>query len=126
MVMVNSSAGGMNAATSINLTPPGMPMPYPNNAPRANAVPNVGHIFVGGGPGHNLATVIPASNGDSGGSMGGVASQTVSGSSRNAQGASKTLVAGMPITRMTDPTQQNNNNTIGSGSSPSQTIVLNL
>ncbi|MXN87510.1 type VI secretion protein, partial [Burkholderia sp. 4812] len=27
MVMVNSSAGGMNAATSINLTPPGMPMP---------------------------------------------------------------------------------------------------
>ncbi|AGK51029.1 hypothetical protein BTI_4615 [Burkholderia thailandensis MSMB121] len=126
MVMVNSSAGGVNMATSVNLTPPGVPVPYPNRASRANAIPNVSHIFVGGGPVHNVATIIPSSSGDSGGSMGGVASQTVSGNSRNPQGAPKTLVAGMPVTRMTDPTQQNNDNTTGSGSSPSQTIVLNL
>ncbi|WP_308411109.1 PAAR-like domain-containing protein [Burkholderia thailandensis] len=97
-------------------------------APRGQRAyfPNVIHLFVGGGPVHNVATIIPASSRDSGGSMGGVASQTVSGNPRNPQGASKTLVAGMPITRMTDPTQQNNNNATGSGSSPSLTIVLNL
>ncbi|KVG80376.1 MULTISPECIES: PAAR-like domain-containing protein [Burkholderia] len=127
MVMVNSSAGGENMATSVNLTPPaGAPAPYPNRASRASAIPNVTNIFVGGGPAHNVATIIPMSSGDSAGAMGGAASGTVSSVSRNARGASKTLIAGMPATRMTDPTQQNSGNTIGAGSSPSQTIVLNL
>ncbi|WP_082716328.1 MULTISPECIES: PAAR-like domain-containing protein [Burkholderia] len=127
MVMVNSSAGGDNIATSVNLTPPaGTPVAYSNTARRASAIPNVSNIYVGGGPIHNAATTIPGSSGDGGGAMGGVASGTVSGASRNPQGATKTLVAGMPTTRMTDPTRQNTGNAVGSGSSPSQTRVLNL
>ncbi|AIO68881.1 PAAR-like domain-containing protein [Burkholderia oklahomensis] len=127
MSWVNSSAGGDNTATSVNRTPPvGVPVGYPNRAQRASAIPNVTNVYVGGGPVHNAATIIPISSGDSAGAMGGAASGTVSAVSRNPQGATKTLVSGMPITRMTDPTQQNSNNTIGSGSSPSQTIVLNL
>ncbi|KVD77288.1 type VI secretion protein [Burkholderia sp. ABCPW 14] len=127
MNWVNSSADGYNTATSVNHTPPvGAPVSYPNRAERAGAIPNVSNVYVGAGPIHNVATIIPASSGDGGGAMGGVASGTVSGVSRNPQGSTKALVAGMPTTRMTDPTQQNTGNTVGSGSSPSQTHVLIL
>jgi hypothetical protein len=126
MVMVNSSSGGGNDATSVNKTPPvGTPAGYDNNAQRSGAVPNVNNVLVGGAPAHNLATTIPGSNGDQGGAMGGVASGTVSASSRNSRGANTVLLHGMPTTRMTDPTLQNSSNATGSGSSPSQTKVVN-
>lgn len=127
MVMVNSSAGGGNDAVSVNATPPlGVPVGYGNHAERSNAIPNIPHILVGGGPIHNTATIIPSTSGDGGGSMGGVASGTVSSYCRNTNGANTVIVQGMPTARMTDPTTQNATNTTGTGTSPSQTKVLNL
>lgn len=127
MVWANSSAGGRNVATSVNMMPPtGTPVSYPNLAQRASAIPNVSNVILVGGPAHNAATIIPASSGDEGGAMGGVASGTVAGTSRNPQGASKVILSGMPVTRMTDPTLQNTGNSSGSGTSPSQTKVINL
>src|ERR1700749_3537028 len=126
MGMVNSSSGGGNDATSVNKTPPvGTPAGYDNNSQRGGVVPNVSNVLVGGAPAHNLATTIPASSGDGGGAMGGVASGTVSASSRNSQGANTVLLQGMPVTRQGDPTLQNSSNTTGSGTSPSQTKVVN-
>jgi|SRR5471030_1097857 hypothetical protein len=127
MVMVNSSAAGTNDAISVNLTPPvGVPVPYDNKAQRVQAIPNVANILIAGGPAHNLATIIPVTSGDAPGSMGGVSSGTVSSTSRNINGANTVLLHGMPTTRMTDPTQQNSTNAIGTGSAPSQTHILNL
>lgn len=126
-MFANSSAGGANSARSVNLTPPvGVPVPYPNRAERASAIPNVSNVLTGGGPTHNLATIIPTSSGDSAGAMGGVASGTVSRASVNQLGAETVLLGGMPATRMTDVTQQNSGNTTGTGVSPSQTLVLIL
>ncbi|MDE1183225.1 DUF4150 domain-containing protein [Paraburkholderia sp.] len=126
MVMVNSSAAGCNDAVSVNKTPPvGVPVPYDNNAQRPLAIPNVSNVLVAAAPAHNLATIIPVTTGDAPGSMGGVVSGTVSSLSRNINGANTVLLHGMPTTRMTDPTQQNATNAIGTGS-PSQTHILNL
>jgi Domain of unknown function (DUF4150) len=127
MVMVNSSAGGANDAVCVNLTPPaGIPVAYDNNAQRPQAIPNVSNILIAAAPAHNLATIIPVTSGDAPGSMGGVISGTVCASSRNINGANTVLLHGMPTTRMTDPTQQNATNAIGTGTSPSQTHILNL
>ncbi|AOK63973.1 DUF4150 domain-containing protein [Burkholderia ubonensis] len=126
-MFANSSAGGKNMATSVNLTPPaGAPVAYQNEAQRASAVPNVPNVIVGGGPAHNAATIVPSSSGDAGGAMGGVASGTVGGTSRNPQGSGKVILSGSPVTRMTDPTLQNTGNTSGAGVSPSQMKVLVL
>ncbi|HKU00253.1 MAG TPA: DUF4150 domain-containing protein [Paraburkholderia sp.] len=127
MVMVNSSAGGGNDAVSVNATPPaGTPVAYGNHANRSEAIPNVPHILVAGGPIHNTATIIPSTTGDAPGSMGGVASGTVCSYCRNINGANTVLVKGMPTTRMTDPTMQNATNAIGAGTSPSQSHILNF
>lgn len=125
MVMANTNGGGDNNAVSVNMTPPlAIPIPYDNNSQRAMAVPNVPHIMIMGAPSHNLATVIPVSNGDQPGAQGGVASGTVSSTSRNINGANTVLLEGLPTTRMSDPTLQNSTNTLGAGTSPSQTKVL--
>lgn len=127
MVMVNSSAAGANDAISVNKTPPiGVPVAYDNHAQRAQAIPNVSNVLIAAAPAHNLATLIPISSGDAPGSMGGVASGTVCSTSRNINGANTVLLHGMPTTRMTDPTQQNAANALGTGTSPSQTHILNL
>jgi hypothetical protein len=127
MVMVNSSAAGANGAISVNLTPPlGVPVAYGNTAQRPQAIPNVSNILITAAPAHNLATVIPVTSGDAPGSMGGVMSGTVGSTSRNINGANTVLLHGMPTTRMTDPTQQNSTNAQGTGTSPSQTHILNL
>jgi hypothetical protein len=127
MPWANSGAAGLNFAVTTNWTPPtSSPGSYPNLAERAAAIPNVPTIFVGGGTIHNLATRVPKSSGDSAGALGGVVSGTVSSMSRNVAGANTVLIAGMPATRMTDPTQQNNGNTIGMGISPSQMTVQTL
>ncbi|MFM0647716.1 DUF4150 domain-containing protein [Paraburkholderia bryophila] len=127
MVMVNSSAAGANDAISVNKTPPlGVPVAYDNNAQCVQAIPNVSNILVACAPAHNLATIIPVTTGDAPGSMGGVSSGTVCASSRHINGANTVLLHGMPTTRMTDPTQQNATNAIGTGTSPSQTHILNL
>ncbi|AJX14467.1 MULTISPECIES: DUF4150 domain-containing protein [Burkholderia] len=126
-MFANSSAGGKNMATSVNLTPPAStPVAYQNEAQRAGAVPNVPNVILVGGPAHNAATIVPSSSGDAGGAMGGVASGTVGGTSRNPKGSGKVILSGSPVTRMTDPTLQNTGNASGAGTSPSQVKVLVL
>ncbi|MOA54833.1 hypothetical protein D3C78_1785210 [compost metagenome] len=86
-------------------------------------MPNVPNVLLGGGPAHNMGTVVPQTNGDSPGVAGGVASGTVMGPSRHVTGSYSVILQGMPVTRMTSTSQQNSTNATGSRSQPSQNKV---
>ena len=103
-----------------------IPVPYPNIAMGPTAVPNVPNILFMGTPAHNLGTTIPLTNGDNAGLATGVASGTVMGPSRHLTGAFSVLVKGMPATRLTSMSLQNNTNAPGCRVVPSQTKVLLL
>jgi hypothetical protein len=124
----NSQAGGIDLApVDVCLTPPlPVPVSYVNVATGNTAIVNVPNVHLCGGPAHNLGTVVPLTNGDSPGSVGGTASGTVMASSRHITGANTVILQGMPVTRMADMTLQNSTNAIGSRVSPSQTKVLVL
>lgn len=126
MTMVNSSTGGICLAISVNLTPMPLPIPIPYviAANRFNAIPNVIHVLICGGPAHNMGTVIAFCVGDQLGICGGMASGTVGSTCRNFQGSRKVYLCGMPITRMTDGTLQNSTNANGAGVSPCQVRVF--
>jgi hypothetical protein len=125
MVMQNSRAGGARLATTVNRTPPfAVPVAFPNLAQLAAAIPNVPNIFLAGGNAQNLYTLTPVSNGDEGGSLGGVASGVFVSVSQNVVGSNTVLIGGGPVTRMTDPTAHNLYNAIGIGVAPSQTKVF--
>lgn len=106
--------------------PSPIPVPYPNIAMGNMAIPNCPTILIMGGPAHNLATVIPMSNGDNAGVMLGVASGTVMGPSRAVLGAFTVLFLGMPASRLTSVTIQNSTNCPGVRSVPSQPLVVLL
>lgn len=103
-----------------------VPIPYPNIAMGPTAVPNVPNILFIGTPAHNLGTTIPLTNGDNAGLATGVASGTVMGPSRHLTGAFSVLIKGMPATRLTSVSLQNNTNAPGCRVVPSQTKVLLL
>ncbi|MNO80808.1 hypothetical protein D3C76_720280 [compost metagenome] len=121
-MFANSQAGGTDsAAPDTCLTPPlPAPVAYGNTASGNSAVPNVPNVLLGGGPAHNMGTVVPQTNGDSPGVAGGVASGTVMGPSRHVTGSYSVILQGMPVTRMTSTSQQNSTNATGSRSAPSQ------
>ena len=106
--------------------PAPVPVPYPNIALAPMAVKAVYKVIFGGGPAHNLSTVIPMSNGDNAGVAGGVSSGMVMGSSRAVTGANTVLLGSMPATRLTSVTLQNGTNCPGLRVSPSQTKVIIL
>ncbi|NCC39875.1 MAG: DUF4150 domain-containing protein [Gammaproteobacteria bacterium] len=103
-----------------------VPVPYPNIAMGPMAVPNVPNILFAATPAHNLGTTIPMTNGDNAGLATGVASGTVMGPSRHLTGAFSVLIKGMPASRMTSMSLQNNTNAPGCRVVPSQTKVLIL
>lgn len=103
-----------------------VPVPYPNIAMGPMAVPNVPNILFMGTPAHNLGTTIPMTNGDNAGLATGVASGTVMGPSRHLTGAVSILIKGMPASRMTSMSLQNNTNAPGCRVVPSQTKILML
>ncbi|KAA6187365.1 DUF4150 domain-containing protein [Thiohalocapsa marina] len=103
-----------------------VPVPYPNIAMGPMAVPNVPNILFAATPAHNLGTTIPMTNGDNAGLATGVASGTVMGPSRHLTGAFSVLIKGMPASRMTSMSLQNNTNAPGCRLAPSQTKVLIL
>jgi hypothetical protein len=103
-----------------------VPIPYPNIAMGPMAVPNVPNILFAATPAHNLGTTIPMTNGDNAGLATGVASGTVMGPSRHLTGAFSVLIKGMPASRMTSMSLQNNTNAPGCRVVPSQTKVLIL
>src|SRR5512135_651568 len=108
-------------------TPAGpVPIPYPNIAMGPTAIPNVPTVMFMGTPAHNLATTIPMTNGDNAGVALGVASGLVMGPARHTTGAFTVLIKGMPATRLTSMSMQNNTNCPGCRIVPSQTKVLLL
>lgn len=133
-MFANTQMGGMNfgfpdvCLTPIP-TPAGpipTPIPYPNISTGMMGVPAVYNVLFGGTPAHNLATVVPLSNGDNAGLLGGVASGTDMGPTFTLTGAMTVLIGGMPASRMTSMTLQNTTNCPGAQLVPSQLSVLLL
>lgn len=109
------------------MTPPfAIPAPFPNLCQNAMAVPGYFTIMILGQPELNMASQYPASNGDEGGAMGGVASGIICGPGRPMLGSMVYNVGGMPSWRMTAPTMQNLTNAPGVTAVPSQTIKVVL
>jgi hypothetical protein len=108
-------------------TPAGpIPIPYPNMATQMMGGPTVYNVLYSGSPAHNMSTVVPLTNGDNTGVNTGVASGTVMGPKRNLTAAFTCLIGGMPATRMTSMSLQNNTNCPGVDLVPSQLKVLIL
>jgi len=126
----NSQMMGMDVGfpdVCLTPTPPGpVPIPYPNIAAGPMGVPAVYNVLFMGTPAHNMATVVPLTNGDNAGVATGVASGTVMGPSRHLTGAFTCLVGGMPVTRLTSVALQNGTNCPGVRVVPSQVKVLVL
>ena len=106
--------------------PAPIPIPYPNIAMGPTASPSQTKVLVMGMPMHNMGTTTPLTNGDNAGVATGVASGTVMGPSRHVIGSFTTLVVGMPATRLTSMTIQNNTNVPGCRIVPSQPKVIIL
>jgi hypothetical protein len=109
-------------------TPPAAmaPLPYPNMALAATAIPNAWNVLFMAAPAHNMATITPITNGDTPGAAGGLLSQTFMGPSRHLTGAFTVLIRGTPATRLTSLTLQNRVNAVGMRVVPSQAKVLIL
>jgi hypothetical protein len=108
-------------------TPAGpVPVPYPNIAAGPMGVPAVYNVLFMCAPAHNMATIVPLTNGDNAGLALGVASGTVMGPSRHLTAAFSVLVGGMPATRLSSVSLQNSTNCPGARIVPSQTKVLIL
>jgi hypothetical protein len=127
-MFANTQASGQDLAfPDVCLTPAGpavVPIPYPNMAMSPMAANPVPTVLFAGAPAHNLATVIPMTNGDNAGVALGVASGTVMGPSRHTTAAFTVLIQGQPVTRLTSMTMQNSTNVPGTRIAPSQTKVL--
>lgn len=106
------------------------PLPLPNIAISATAIPTVPNIFISGMPAHNLVTITILSNGNEASIPygGGVVSNMFMSVKRNLLGSFKVLYACLPVTRLLDPALQNGvvSNTPGINLSPSQVKVLVL
>lgn len=107
-------------------SPAPIPIPYPNIAMGPMGVPAVYKVLYMCAPAHNMATVVPLSNGDNPGLATGVASGTVMGPDRHLTAAFTTLVGGMPATRLTSVALQNSTNCPGMRIVPSQVKVMIL
>lgn len=103
-----------------------VPIPYPNITLGPTAIPNVPTVLVMAMPAHNMATVIPMSNGDNAGVAMGVASGTVMGPRRHLTAAFTVLINGMPGTRLSSVALHNSTNCPGARIVPSQTVVVML
>jgi hypothetical protein len=131
-MFVNTQMGGMNLGfpdvclTPAPPAPAPVPIPYPNIAIGPMGVAAVYNVLTTCMPTHNMATTIPLSNGDNPGLATGVASGTVMGPCRHVTGSFTVLVGGMPVTKMTSVSIQNNTNCPGMRIVPSQPTVISL
>ncbi len=112
------------------LTPVGpavAPIPYPNIAMGPMGVPAVYNVLFMCTPAHNMATMIPMTNGDNAGVGTGVASGMVMGKESPTTAAFKILIGGKPATRLTMTSMGNGTNCpTNTRLAPSQTKVLIL
>jgi len=129
-MFANTQALGMDMGfPDVCLTPAGpamVPVPYPNIAMAPMAVPSQTILMIMGMPAHNLATLIPMTNGDNAGVGMGVASGLVMGPSRHLTASFSVLFGGMPATRLTSVSLQNSTNAPGVRLTPSQMLLLCL
>lgn len=108
-------------------TPPvAAPIPYPNIGMGPTGVPAAYNVLVSVGPGHNLATTIPFTLGDTLGIMLGLVSQTVDAPARHVTAMFTCLMGGLPATRMTSMGPGNLINSPNVRLVPSQVKVLLL
>jgi hypothetical protein len=138
MPFVNSQMGGMSFAfPDICLTPiptpvgpiP-VPIPYPNFSTGITAMPFTAafKVLIMAMPAHNLGTIGTLSMGDFPGVMMGIMSGMVMGPDRAFLGSFKTLMGGLPVSKLLSMTGQNglSPNMIGLRIVPSQFKVLAL
>ncbi len=129
-MFANSQMGGTDTGfpdVCLTPTPAGpIPTPYPNVANGPMGVPAAYNVLFQCTPAHNMSTKVPLTNGDNAGVNTGVASGTVMGPSGHVTAAFTVLVGGMPATRLTSVSIQNNTNCPGARIVPSQTKVLLL
>ena len=103
-----------------------IPIPYPNIATNPMGIMPVPNILFGGAPAQNLLTEVPLTQGDDVGVEGGVISQILMGPSMCLDGSFTVLVGGLPGTRLTSSTLQNEINAPGICLVPAQLTVLLL
>jgi hypothetical protein len=127
-MFANSQMMGMDLGfPDVCLTPPvPVPVPYPNIAMGPMGVPAAYNVLFMCTPAHNLSTTVVMTNGDNAGLMTGVASGTVMGPARHMTAANTVLVGGVPATRVSSASLQNNTNCPGARLAPSQLKVLLL
>jgi hypothetical protein len=128
-MFANSQMMGMDLGfPDVCLTPmpAPVPIPYPNIAMGPMGVPAAYNVLFMCTPAHNLMTSVPISNGDNAGINTGVASGLVMGPTHPITGAFTVLVGGIPGTRLTSVSMQNNTNIPGVRIVPSQVKVLLL
>src|SRR5512133_1626134 len=130
-MFANTQMGGVDTGfPDVCLTPappgPPVPMPYPSiTAGPMGSTPATKILFMGA-PAHNLGTTIKPTQGDELGTVTGVASGTVKGTSRHVTASYTVLLLGQPATRLTSATIQNGTNCPGARIAPSQTKVVLL
>lgn len=128
-MFANTQMMGMDTAfpdVCLTPTPVPVPIPYPNIAMGPMGVPAAYKVLFMCAPAHNMSTTIPLTNGDNAGVNMGVASGLVMGPSRHLTAAFTALIGGMPGTRLTSMSLQNNTNAPGARIVPSQPKVLLL
>jgi hypothetical protein len=100
---------------------------YPNSAAESTGFPAPVNILIGGSPVHNLATMMPPSQGDLPGHSG-VASGTVLGPGNTFVNAQTTLMGALPTKRMSSTGMSNttNNPTTAITANQLRVIILSL
>jgi hypothetical protein len=131
MVFAKSQMPAMDFAfPDVCLTPivVPVPIPYPNIALSATAIPTQFKNLILAMPEHNLTTMAAMSFGDNAGVNLNPISGMFMGPGRNLMGSTKVFCGGLPATRMLDPTGQNgvSPGAFGLTLTPSQTKVMIL
>ena len=123
-MFVSTFGPGMSQAVpDVCMTPPfAIPAPFVNLAQNALAVPSYFTVAINAMPELNMTAMVALSNGDEGGTMGGVASGMFMGPCRCMLGSQVVFVAGQPTWRLTATTLQNLSNAPGLTAVPSQTV----
>ena len=125
MMPNTTGTGASTAMPDVCEVPPfSIPATFPNNATNATAVPSYYTVMINGMPELNSGGTCAISNGDEGGTLGGVASNTIIGPARPTMGSTKYMVGGLPSWRTLDTTVQNTANSVGFSSVPSQTTKI--
>lgn len=105
-------------------TPAGpIPLPYPNMASTATAVPPAMIVLIQAMPATNMSSIVPTSTGDEPGALGGVVSNVIKGPCFHILGSTTLMTGGLPAMRMSSVTVQNLCNMVGATITPSQTKV---